>query len=299
MPNISRFAVVALVGRANVGKSSVLNRLVGQKVSIVSRRPQTTWRGITGIRSINGTQLVFVDSPGLHKPRREALSKRANQAARGADTGTDIICQVIDCRLWTNEDQAALNHFRSSTAPLWLLMNKVDLLPSREHVLPLIQRVRSEYPWAEVVPISAKSGYYLDHLGSLLAAAAPPGTLAYEEDTLSTLPTRFLVGELLREQIFRQMGDEIPYVTGVEVTQFRTGDDGYAKIDATFWCETAGQKAALIGLKGARLKAIGSSARVELERFLGQGVRLSQHVKVKKGWADDARLVAQLGYGDA
>jgi GTP-binding protein Era len=298
MAEVSRFGVVALVGRANVGKSSLLNRLVGQKLSIVSRRPQTTWRGITGICSTDEAQIVFVDSPGLHKPRRQALSKRANQAARGADAGAHVICQVIDGRFWTDGDREALKHFRQSEAPLWLLINKIDLLQSREHVLPLIERLQSEHPWAEVVPISAKTGYNVDHLTGLLASSIPEGISAYDDETLSTLPTRFLVAEFIREQIFRQMGDEIPYVTGVEVTQYSVSDDGFIEIDATLWCETAGQKASLIGLKGSRLKAIGTSARGELERFLGQRVRLNQHVKVKKNWAEDGRLVSQLGYAE-
>ena len=297
MTESKRFGVVSFVGRPNVGKSSLINRLVGQKVSIVSRRPQTTWREITGIFTGENAQLVLVDSPGLHKPRKQLLSRRANQSARGAGTGADVVCQVVDARHWTAEDRQVLDHFRDIAAPLWLIMNKVDLLDSLTQVLPRISELQTKHSWVEMVPVSAKSGYNCEHLLSTLSSAVPEGPPGYDTEMLSTLPARFLAAEIVREQIFRQMGDEIPYTSGVEVSRFEDHGD-HVELDISIWCETKGQKAALIGAKGVRLKSIGSSARIQLERMFNCPVHLMQQVKVKKGWADDHRAVTQLGYGE-
>jgi len=296
LTNSGHFGVVALVGRPNVGKSSLLNQILGSKVSIVSRRPQTTWREIDGIYTEENSQLVIVDSPGMHKRQKRFLSKMANQSAHGAGSGADIVCQVIDARHWNREDQHVLEHFAGRGDGLWLVLNKVDLLRSPEMVLPRIEELQRKHPWGHIVPVSAKSGYNCKHLSLLLSETVPEGQAGYPAETLTNISPRFLAAELIREQVFRQMGDEIPYCTGVELTTFQERPDGTMIIDAQIWCETTGQKAALIGAGGARLKSIGSAARRQIEAVLDRPVLLSQRVKVRKGWASDRRSVAALGY---
>ncbi|MBT3429227.1 MAG: GTPase Era [Proteobacteria bacterium] len=298
MSSPSHFGVVALVGRPNVGKSSLLNQLLGSKISIVSRRPQTTWREIDGIYTDDDSQLVIIDSPGMHQRPERLLSKIANQSARGAGSGADVICQIIDARYWRPEDQDVLEHFSGRGTPLWLILNKVDLLPSRDQVLPRIEMVHAKHSWGQIVPVSARSGYNCKHLSGLLGAAVPEGRAGYPVETLTNTSPRFLAAELIREQIFRQMGDEIPYCTGVVLTTFEERPDGMMEIDAEIWCETGGQKAALIGAGGARLKNIGSAARRQIGLVFDRPVVLSQRVKVRKGWAGDRRAVAALGYGE-
>lgn len=297
MSGPKRFGMVSLVGRPNVGKSSLLNRVLGSKVSIVSRRPQTTWREIDGIYTDDSAQLVIVDSPGLHKRKERFLSKVANQSARGAGNGADIICQVIDSRYWRDEDQSVLEHFLDREVPLWLILNKVDLFDSSDEILPRIESVKEKYTWDQIVPVSARSGYNCEYLASLLGRAVPTGQAGYSPETLTNTSPRFLAAELIREQVFRQMGDEIPYCTGVDLVVFKQHADGLIEIDAEIFCETAGQKAAIIGSKGARLKSIGSAARKQISIVFESPVRLSQRVKVKKGWASDRRALASLGYG--
>ena len=292
------FGIVALVGRPNVGKSSLLNQILGSKISIVSRRPQTTWREIDGIYTDGESQLVIIDSPGMHKRPERLLSKVANQSARGAGSGADVICQVIDARYWRAEDQDVLEHFSRRETPLWLILNKVDLFPSRDQVLPRIETLRDKYSWGHIVPVSARSGYNCNHLSGLLGTAVPEGKAAYPAEILTNTSPRFLAAELIREQIFRQMGDEIPYCTGVVLTAFDEHPDGRMEIDAEIWCETAGQKAALIGAGGARLKNIGTAARRQISLVFERPVLLSQRVKIRKGWAGDRRSVSALGYGE-
>ncbi len=297
MNSPNHFGVVSLVGRPNVGKSSLLNKILGSKVSIVSRRPQTTWREIDGIYTDDSAQLVIVDSPGLHERKERFLGKVANQSARGAGSGADIICQVIDARYWRGEDQNVLEHFLGREIPLWLILNKVDLLESLDQILPRIETLRDKYAWDQIVPVSARSGYNCRHLVSLLGQAVPKGPAGYPSDTLTNASPRFLAAELIREQVFRQLGDEIPYCTGVDLVVFKQHDDGTIEVDAEIFCETAGQKAAIIGSKGARLKSIGTAARKQISLVFDAPVRLSQRVKVKKGWASDRYIVTGLGYG--
>ncbi len=297
MTSQKRFGMVSLVGRPNVGKSSLLNRILGSKVSIVSRRPQTTWREIDGIYTDESAQIVIVDSPGLHKRKERFLSKIANQSARGAGSGADIICQVIDSRYWRDEDQNVLEYFLDRETPLWLILNKIDLFASSDQILPRIESVKEKYAWDQIVPVSARSGYNCEYLASLLGQAVPEGQAGYPSETLTNTSPKFLAAELIREQVFRQMGDEIPYCTGVDLSVFKQHTDGTIEIDAEIFCETAGQKAAIIGSQGVRLKSIGSAARKQISLVFDAPVRLSQRVKVKKGWASDRRVIAGLGYG--
>ena len=298
MPDSHRFGVVTLVGRPNVGKSSLLNTLMGTKGSIVSRRPQTTWSRIDGIRTDTHVQLVIADTPGLHRPRRKLLNRIANQSARGSAAGADLVCQVIDARTWNSRDVAVAEHFSAQGFQLWLVLNKVDLLNDLNQVLPRIEAVRTHQSWAQIVPVSAKTGYNCERLFELLAEAAPIGDPSYPADEVTTASSRFIAAEFIREQIFRQMGDEIPYGSAVELTHFEEQAGESVRLEASIWCETVGQKAALIGAGGVRLKSIGIAARHQLERVLGQQVHLVTRVKVRKGWADDRKSVTQLGYGN-
>jgi GTP-binding protein Era len=297
MTDTHRFGVIALVGRPNVGKSSLLNQLVRAKVSIISRRPQTTWRRIEAIRSVEDAQLVIVDTPGLHKARGRLLNRIVTQSARGAAEGAHVVCQVIDARVWSQADQSVLDHFSRPSVPLWVVLNKVDLLPNVNHVLPRMKALQEIHPWVEIVPVSAKSGYNCERLFELLQVAAPCGSPGYPSSELTTASSSFVAAELVREQIFRQMGDEIPYGSGVELTLFETDENQLLHIEIIIWCETVGQKAALIGVGGERLKKIGSAARRQIENVLNCRVHLAQRVKVKRGWVDDRKSVVDLGYG--
>ncbi|MDP6949373.1 MAG: GTPase Era [Arenicellales bacterium] len=291
-----RFGIVALVGRPNVGKSTLLNRLVESKVSITSRRPQTTWHRVEGIRTVGDTQLVFLDTPGLHESGKRTLNRVINQTARGAVTGVNIICLVTDARGWRAGDARVLELVKTARTPVWLVMNKADRLQAVDQLLPNIDAVRGRYRWDQVVPISAKTGYNTAHLLDLLDQSVPVGRPEYPIGEVTTLPRRFMAAELIREQLFRRLGAEIPYTTGVTVSDFTTGTDGPVTVSAEILCETAGQKRAIIGEKGRKLKIIGISARRELERLLGQQVFLEQRVKVRKGWTDDLAMVNRLGY---
>ena len=286
---------VALVGRPNVGKSTLLNHILGQKISITSRKPQTTRHRITGIDTRGDRQAVFVDTPGIHSGRERAINRYMNRAASSAIGEVDVVIFLVDRLQWTEEDELVLKDLAHCRAPVVLAINKVDRIVDKNKLLPHMQQLSSYLQWVDVIPISAKSGHNLDQLCDAIFRRLPEGEHFYEADQVTDRSERFLAAELIREKIMRQMGDELPYRVAVEIESFQAGDS-LTEISALIWVERDGQKKMIIGRSGERLKQIGSEARVDIEAMTGTKVMLKLWVKVKSSWSDDERVLKDLGY---
>jgi GTPase len=288
---------VALIGRPNTGKSTLLNRLVGQKVSITSRRPQTTRHRILGIKTDARAQIMFVDTPGLHKSEGSMMSRYLNRAASGSIEGVDCILLLITADGWKAEDEQALAHARRQSAPVILVINKIDKQKDSARLLPLIEESRAKMNFAEIIPVSARNGTGVDDLEGTIRRYLPAHPPHYPADQLSDRSDRFMAAELVREQIFRLLGKEVPYATAVEIQEFKQ-EPKLIRIEAIIWVEKAGQKAIVIGKNGERLKEIGTHARLAMQKAFASKVYLGLWVKVREGWSDDARALHSLGYGD-
>ncbi|MDZ7853304.1 MAG: GTPase Era [Halomonas sp.] len=289
---------VAIVGRPNVGKSTLMNRILGQKVSITSRRPQTTRHQVMGIKTEGEAQFIYVDTPGMHimaKDRNKAINRFMNQAAVQALRDVDCVVFIIDRTRWSDEDQAVLQRLEHVEAPVILAVNKVDRLQEKASLLPWLEQVGARRDFAAIVPISAKHGTNVPELEAEVAKHLPESVHFFPEDQITDKSQRFLAAELVREKVTRQLGDELPYQMTVEIEEFR--DEGrIVHISALILVERAGQKKILIGENGERIKNIGREARLDMERVLGAKVMLNLWVKVKRGWSDDERALKSLGY---
>lgn len=286
---------VAFLGRPNVGKSTLLNRLLGQKVSITSKRPQTTRHRILGIKTTDSSQVIFVDTPGIHINSKKQINKYMNRAATGAVADVDCIVFLIEAERWTDEDEMVLKAIKESTVPVILAINKVDLIHPKEKILEVINRVREKYDFVEVVPISAEKNTNLEQLEEKIKELLPKSYAFYPEDQITDRSDRFLVSEIVREKLMRTLGQEIPYSLTVEIEQFKQ-EKKLLRIGAIVWVERDSQKAIVIGAKGKNLKNIGMSARKDIEHLFDQKVFLQIWVKVKSGWSDDERALQSLGY---
>ncbi|MBA2778556.1 GTPase Era [Billgrantia kenyensis] len=289
---------VAIVGRPNVGKSTLMNRILGQKVSITSRRPQTTRHQVMGIKTEGDAQFIYVDTPGIHilgRDRNKAINRFMNQAATQALRDVDCVVFIIDRTRWSEEDQVVLTRLEHVQAPVILAVNKVDRLEDKSTLLPWLAEVGARREFAAIIPISAKHGINVPELEAEVAKHLPEGMHHFPEDQITDRSQRFLAAELVREKIMRQLGDELPYQVTVEIEEFR--DEGKViHISALILVERAGQKKILIGDKGERIKNIGREARLDMERALDAKVMLNLWVKVKRGWSDDERALKSLGY---
>jgi GTP-binding protein Era len=292
-----RAGLVAFVGRPNVGKSTLMNRIIGERVSITSRRPQTTRQRIVGIHNRGDGQLVVVDTPGMHGSESRLLGRYMKRAIVGAIHGVDCIAMVITADGWRDEDERVLDFLRDEPVPVLLVINKIDRLSSREALLPLIEQSRERMDFVDIVPVSATTGSNVDGLENALMNHLPEQPRIYPEDQLTDRSERFLAAERVREQVFRHVGDEIPYAAAVEIESFRHKGK-VLHIDALIYVEKPGQKAVVIGKGGERIKAIGSAARQEMERLFGTQVFLRLWVKVREDWADSERALRGMGYGD-
>ncbi|MGI0115925.1 GTPase Era [Zooshikella sp. RANM57] len=288
---------VAIVGRPNVGKSTLMNRILGQKLSITSRKPQTTRHQILGIKTEGNVQAIYVDTPGLHKSGKKAINRYMNRAASSAIKDVDVVIFMIDRNRWTDEDQMVLDQLQGIQCPLIVAINKVDKVNDKEQLLPLLDELAKRIPHAELVPVSAKTGAGVEQLEAATAVHLPESIHFYEEDQLTDRSSRFLAAELVREKVMRQLGDEIPYQITVEIEEFKQ-DGKILRISALILVEKDGQKAIVIGAKGARLKSIGHDARLDMERLFNSQIMLNLWVKVKGGWSDDERALRSLGYDD-
>jgi GTP-binding protein Era len=295
-----RAGMVAIVGRPNVGKSTLLNRLVGQKISITSRRPQTTRHRILGIVTRADVQFVFVDTPGLQARHGSQLNRAMNRAAAETLASVDAIVLVVEALRFGPEDKRALAQLPPG-AKVVLAINQVDRIERRELLLPFIQQCSQAYPFAAIVPLSAKTGQQTASLLDELAKLMPLANALYGEDEITDRSERFLAAELIREKLFRLLGAEVPYATAVEIEHFEVSPGhnhpgGLRRIHAAILVDKPGQKAIVIGQGGAKLKDIATQARQDMEKLFGGKVFLEVWVKVKGGWMDDAAVLKRLGY---
>lgn len=290
-----RCGVIAIVGRPNVGKSTLLNHLLGQKLSITSRKPQTTRNQVLGVRTDGHLQFIFVDTPGLHVGQSKAINQAMNKAASSALMGVDLILFLCDRAKWTEEDEFVMSLVAQQSSPAALVVNKVDLIQDQSTLLPFIEGLSARYAFDAVLPVSALRSRGLDELVTYLERRIPEGPHLFPEDQITDRSQRFLAAELVREKIIRQLGDELPYAAAVEIESFAEDDRGVLHIHALILVERDGQKKILIGESGDRLKSIGTSARKDMERAFDSKVMLKLWVKVKSGWSDDARALKTLG----
>ncbi|MCH2189327.1 MAG: GTPase Era [Gammaproteobacteria bacterium] len=299
-----KFGFVTIVGKPNVGKSTLMNQLIGQKISITSHRPQTTRHRILGIHTDDDKQIVFVDTPGIHsvakKSNRKTINKVINKTAIASIDGVDVICFMITASGWTEADKHVLKALENVSLPIVLIINKIDKLKSINDVLPLIAESNKLADFADIVPVSAVGrvkGGNIEALMDVITSRLPVAEAGFDEDQITDRSFRFLVSELVREQLFRRLGDELPYATAVEISQFELMD-GKAQISADIWVEKDSHKAMVIGKRGEALKAIGTSARKNCESLLERKVFLELFVKVRSGWSDNARDLYSLGYDE-
>ena len=292
---------VAVIGRPNVGKSTLLNALVGAKVSITSNRPQTTRHRLLGIASFPQGQLLLVDTPGIHreqgKQSSSAMHRLMNRAARGALEGVDAAVLVIEAGRWDDEDGLAFEVLRDAGVPVVLVVNQVDRIKDKAALLPFLGKVSEGRDFAAVHPVSALKRKGLEPLVESLLRLMPEQPPLYDEDEITDKSQRFLAGELVREQLMRQLGAELPYATTVEIESF-VEDGAMLRIGAVVWVERDGQKAIVIGKAGSRLREIGTRAREQMERLFGRKVFLETWVRVRAGWSDDEAALRTLGYHD-
>ncbi|WP_027857915.1 GTPase Era [Marinobacterium jannaschii] len=290
---------VAIVGRPNVGKSTLMNRILGQKLSITSRKPQTTRHQIMGIKTEDDLQVIYVDTPGLHKDEgKKALNRYMNKAASEALRHVDLVVFIIDRTAWTEEDQMVLDKVKFAKCPVILVVNKVDQLKDKAELLPHLETLAGHMAFEQIMPMSAQEGHNVDALEEVIASLMPQGPHHYPEDQITDRSSRFMAAELVREKLMRNLGEEIPYGTTVEVEQFQYDERGVLHINALILVEREGQKRIVIGDKGARMKTIGRDARIDMQDTFDCKVMLNLWVKVRRGWADDDRALRSLGYND-
>ncbi len=292
--NSSRCGVVAIVGRPNVGKSTLLNHMLEQKISITSRKPQTTRNNVIGIKTEGSVQMVFIDTPGIHLGHKKAINRAMNRNATSALQGVEVVVFVVDKDNWNEEDENVLFQVVKSGSSTIIAVNKCDQLNDKNLILPHLAQLQEKLPEAEIVPISALRNENLDRLETLIAGKLPEAAFFYPEDQVTDRSLRFMAAEIVREKITRQLGAELPHQIAVEIEAFEEESD-LVTISALILTEREGQKRILIGNKGEKLKSIGQQARVDMERLFDIKVMLNLWVKVKTGWSDDERALRSLG----
>ncbi len=295
MTAIYRSGYVALTGRPNVGKSTLLNRLTGQKLAITSHKPQTTRHRILGIRSTDQAQVVYIDTPGIHRSRGKALSHYLNQTAQTALHDVNLIVFICQARQWQDEDELVLNRIRTSRRPCLAAVNKIDRVPDKTALLPFLQQLADRHDFAAILPVSARTGTQIDTLATSIEQQLPHSEPLFPPEQITDRPERFFAAELLREQITRRYHQELPYAISVEIEQFVAEPDRY-RIHAIIWAERESQRAILLGRQGQTLKATASAARQQMCQFFATRVHLQVWIKVRHSWSDDEHSLAQLGY---
>ena len=297
-PSAARCGVAALVGRPNVGKSTLLNALLGSKVSIVSPKPQTTRTRIHGVLTRPGLQIVFADLPGLHSKQPRAINRYMNRTALSSLADSDVNLFVIEALRWTDEDERALGELRRAGRPIVLIINKVDRARPKERLLPFIDEIVRKADFAEVVPLSALKRNNLERLPDLIGHYLPESPQLYPPDQLTDASDRFMAAEIVREKLTRRLQEEVPYGLAVEIEGLGEAEDepGKLVIQAVIWVERTGQKAIVIGKGGELLKEVGRAARLELRHHFGKPVHLELWVKVREGWSDDESALRSFGF---
>ncbi|MEX2516222.1 MAG: GTPase Era [Gammaproteobacteria bacterium] len=298
-PDTFRCGHVALCGRPNVGKSTLLNKLLGQKLSITSRKPHTTRWHILGIKSNQDYQLIFMDLPGLRRQHGNQMNRFMHREVAQGLLAVDSVVFILEAGRWLEEDVYVLEQLKSVNKPVYAVLNKTDRLADKGELLPFIKTLSTYYEFVDIIPISAKTGYQTAELEKLLADKMPVAPAIFPDDQISDRNERFFMAELLREQLMRFLGDELPYCSAVTIEHM--GDRNKAEIvitdiHAVIWVETEGQKAIVIGQAGERMKKISTAARLSMEAFLEHKVNLKTWVKVRDKWTDDERSLGQFGY---
>lgn len=308
---VKRCGYVAILGRPNVGKSTLLNMILGQKVSITSRKPQTTRHQLLGIKTTDSAQILYVDTPGIHGDEPKAINRYMNRSARSVIRDVDAVIFVVDRTEWRSDDQLVQELISGTAATgatqgkppageslkIFVAVNKIDLLNNKQLLLPRLVKIQNLLPGAEIVPISSTTGENVARLEVLVEATLPEGPYYFPETQITDRSERFLVSEIIREKLIRSCGDELPYALTIQIERFvKKGKTTH--IDATIFVEREGQKAILIGRDGDKLKRVGSDARADMEKMLGTKVMLNTWVKVKSGWSNDDRALKSLGYDD-
>ncbi|MDK1023636.1 MAG: GTPase Era [Gammaproteobacteria bacterium] len=294
---IQRCGYVAIVGRPNVGKSTLLNKILGQKLSITSRKPQTTRHQLLGIKTTEFIQVLYVDTPGLHEKTAKEINRYMIRSATRAIRDVDLIIFVVDRLVWNQDDELVLKHVQRSGTTTLLVVNKVDLLKDKTRLLPHLEMLRKKCEFSHMIPISAMNGHNLDTLESLTEENLPESHFYFPEDQITDRSQRFLVSEIIREKIMRQLGEELPYEITVQIESYHRVKK-VLDIQALILVEREGQKGILIGKGGVQLRKIGTEARKDIESLLSEKTMLRLWVKVKTGWSDDERTLKSLGYHD-
>ena len=289
---------IAIVGRPNVGKSTLLNKILGQKISITSRKAQTTRHRIVGIKTEGAYQEIYVDTTGLHIEEKRAINRLMNRAASSAIGDVDLIIFVVDGTHWNADDEMVLNKLRNAKAPVVLAINKVDNIKNKDDLLPFITELSSKFNFAHIVPISAQRGNNVHELEKIVRQSLREGVHHFPEDYVTDRSQRFMASEIIREKLMRFTGEELPYSVTVEIEQFKVNERGTYEINGLILVEREGQKKMVIGAGGQKIKTIGMEARADMERLFDNKVHLELWVKVKSGWADDERALRSLGYMD-
>ncbi len=288
---------VALIGRPNVGKSTLMNHLLKQKISITSRKPQTTRHRILGINTTEAGQAIYMDTPGMHNSEKRALNRYLNRTAETTLLGVDVIVWLIDGLSWHEYDEVIFKKLEQAGLPVILAVNKVDKVKDKDAILAFFAEAQHRFPFEHLIPISALKRTNLEQLESLIMALLPVSDLIYPEDQVTDRPERFLAAEIVREKLTRRLGDELPYALTVEMERYEELP-GITKIYAIIWVERLTQKNIVIGKDGEMLKKVGTDARFDIEKLIGQKVYLQLWVKVKKNWSDNERAMQSLGFND-
>ncbi len=298
-PENQHCGFVAIVGRPNVGKSTLLNRILGQKISITSRKPQTTRHRIMGVDTEGDYQAIYVDTPGLHIEEKRAINRLMNRAANSSLSDVNLVFFLVDGTLWTKDDEMVLTKLQKSNFPVVLCVNKVDNVQDRNEVMLHMMDMSKKMDFVDVVPISAKHGKNIDVLRKHVREHLPKATHHFPEEYVTDRSQRFMASEIVREKLMRFTGEELPYSVTVEIERFdyNPETDGF-HINALILVERSGQKKMVIGKGGEKIKTIGREARLDMEELFGRKVYLETWVKVKSGWADDERALRSLGYID-
>jgi GTP-binding protein Era len=292
---ITKSGYVAIIGRPNVGKSTLLNSILGKKVSITSPKPQTTRWQILGIKTLDDAQIIYIDTPGMHREEQKAMNRYMNRIANSVLEDADVILFMVDAAIWRHEDDLVLEKLQHSNKPIILVINKIDELADKAAILPLIAKLKDKLNFTSIVPISALKSENTDRLQSEIIQLLPEGPQLFPEEQITDKPLRFQLAEMIREKLIQATEEELPYATTVEIEQFVPGEK-LTEISAIIWVERAGQKIIVIGKGGLKLKKIGMQARREMEKLLGTKVFLRLWVKVKERWTDDDKALRGLGY---
>lgn len=286
---------IALLGRPNVGKSTLLNRILQQKISITSRKPQTTRHCILGINTVLDHQYIYVDTPGIHQEQKMAINRMMNKNAIATLKDVDVAVFLIEAGIWRDEDEYVLNLIKKANTPCFAVINKVDKVKDKNNLLPFVEKLAERYPFQALIPLSAKTGFQIDNLEQSLKPYLPEGPFLFEEDQVTDRPIRFICAELLREKIFRFCGEELPYSVNVDIESFKE-EENLITIHALIFVSKENHKRMIIGDKGQKLKEMATSARLDMEKLLEKKVFLQCWCKVKPDWYDNERFLKQLGY---